>query len=171
MGMAKIKLSIVCAGLALALTAHTAYASAQKGVQAFQRGKYETALKHLEPAAKAGEADAMYVLGQMYASGRGVKKDEKRAADYFKKAAELGNAGAQQSLGSALMLGEGIEQNMVEALKWFIISARAGNKGSADYTRKVGRFLSREMQLEARAMALEWQKAHAARTNTAAGAN
>lgn len=138
-----------------------AYASAQKGTQAFQRGKYEEALKYLQPAAKAGEASAMYVLGQMYASGRGVTKDEKMAADYFSKAADLGNADAQQSLGSALMLGEGIEQDMVEALKWFIISASAGNKDAASYTQSVGRFLSRDMQREARSKAREWQKANA----------
>lgn len=138
----------------------TAYASAQKGIQAFQRGKYEEALKYLQPAAEAGEASAMYVLGQMYASGRGITKDEKMATGLFLKAANLGDANAQQSLGSALMLGEGIEQDMVEALKWFIISARAGNKDAASYTAKVGRFLSRDMQREARQKALEWQKAN-----------
>lgn len=164
MGMAKNGISVVAVCMIFFMTAQAGYASARKGIQAFQRGKYEDALKHLKPAAEAGEADAMYVLGQMYASGRGVDKDEKRAAGYFKKAAELGNASAQQSLGSALMLGEGIEQNMVEALKWFIISARAGNKGAVAYTQKVGRFLSREMQREARMMAFEWQKAHAKKT-------
>lgn len=168
--MANLKITFIAAGLMLVLAGQAAFASAQKGIQAFQRGKYDTALKHLEPAAKAGEADAIYILGQMYASGRGVKKDDKRAADYFKEAAELGNANAQQSLGSALMLGEGIKQDMVEALKWFIISARAGNKASAAYTRKVGRFLTREMQLEARAMALEWQKARNAKSPKAEGA-
>lgn len=76
------------------------------------------------------------------------------------KAAELGNPGAQQSLGSALMLGEGIEQDMVAALKWFIVSARAGNKEASNYANKVGRFLSRDMQREARMMAIDWKKAH-----------
>jgi TPR repeat protein len=76
------------------------------------------------------------------------------------KAAELGNPGAQQSLGSALMLGEGIEQDMVAALKWFIVSARAGNKEASNYANKVGRFLSRDMQREARMMAIDWKKAN-----------
>ena len=71
------------------------------------------------------------------------------------KAAELGNPGAQQSLGSALMLGEGIEQDMVAALKWFIELARAGNKEASNYANKVGRFLSRDMQREARMMAID----------------
>lgn len=161
--MAKLRVGIRSGALALVIalcTSQVAYASAQKGIQAFQRGKYEEALKYLQPAADAGDASAMYVLGQMYASGRGVAKDEKAASALFLKAADLGDRNAQQSLGSALMLGEGIEQDMVEALKWFIISARAGNKDAASYTQKVGRFLSRDMQREARHKALEWQKAH-----------
>ena len=161
MGLAKFIGLYVVAGLVVDVTFHDAYASARKGTQAFQRGKYEEALKHLKPAAEAGEADAMYVLGQMYASGRGVTKDEKLATEYFAKAAELGNAAAQQSLGSALMLGEGIKQDMVEALKWFILSARAGNKDAGSYAQKVGKFLSRDMQREARSKALEWQKSRA----------
>ena len=137
------------------------FASAQKGIDAFQRGKYDEAVKYLQPAAEAGDAGAMYVLGQMYASGRGIAKDEKAATELFLKAANLGDANAQQSLGSALMLGEGIEQDMVEALKWFIISGRAGNQEAVTYAQKVGRFMSRDMQREARHKALEWQKANA----------
>ena len=145
----------------LLIAAPAVHASAQKGIEAFQRGKYDEAVKYLQPAAEAGDAGAMYVLGQMYASGRGIAKDEKAATELFLKAANLGDANAQQSLGSALMLGEGIEQDMVEALKWFIISGRSGNQEAITYAQKVGRFMSREMQREARQKAQEWQKANA----------
>jgi len=111
----------------------------------------------------------MYVLGQMYASGRGIKKDEKLAADYFLKSAKLGNAAAQQSLGSALMLGEGITQDMVEALKLFIIAARAGNKDALAYTKRVGGLLSRNMQREARIKARDWKTARDKQKKTAEG--
>lgn len=118
--MAKFKTMVRAGTIAFLLalfTTHAAYASAQKGIQAFQHGKYKEALKYPQPAAEAVDAGAMYALGQMYASDRGIAKDEKAATDLFLKAANLGNADAQQSLGSALMLGEGIEQDMVEALK------------------------------------------------------
>lgn len=164
MRLAKFIGLYVAVGMLVAVTYQDAYASARKGAQAFQRGKYEEALKHLNPAAEAGDADAMYVLGRMYASGRGVVKDEKMATVYFAKAAELGNAGAQQSLGQALMLGEGIEQDMVDALKWFILSARAGNKDAISYSQKIGKFLSRDMQRESRTKAREWQKSHDKKT-------
>jgi uncharacterized protein len=169
MGMAKFIVSAFTVGIVAFGTLHAAHATALKGTQAFQRGKYEDALKYLKPAADAGDAGAMYVLGQMYASGRGIKKDEKMATDYFLRSAELGNAAAQQSLGSALMLGEGIKQDMVEALKWFIISARAGNKGAQAYTKKVGGFLSRDMQREARMKALDWKTAREKQKKAAEG--
>lgn len=147
--LAKYRAAVCSGALAFLLalfTTQTAYASAQKGGQAFQRSKHEEALKYLQPAAEAVDAAAMYVLGQMYTSGRGIAKDEKAAANLFLKAASLGNPNAQQGLGSTQMLGEGIEEDMVEALKWFIILGNTGNKDAIFYTKKVGRFLSRDMQ-------------------------
>ncbi|MGB0632073.1 MAG: tetratricopeptide repeat protein [Alphaproteobacteria bacterium] len=159
MGLAKF----IIAGATVAfLTGAVAesFASSQKGISAFQRGKYEDALKYLEPAAEKGDAEALYYLGRMYSAGQGVAKDQQKATDFFKKAAEGGSAGAQQSLGSALMLGEGIETDMIEALKWFIISARAGNKDASNYAGRVARFMTRAQRLEARKKALAWQQAH-----------
>lgn len=113
----------------LTVSVGQSYASSQKGISAFQRGKYEDALKHLEPAAEKGDPEALYYLGRMYGAGQGVPRDQNKATAFFKKAAEGGSPGAQQSLGSALMLGEGIETDMIEALKWFIVSARVRQQG------------------------------------------
>jgi TPR repeat protein len=144
----------------LTVSVGQSYASSQKGISAFQRGKYEDALKHLEPAAEKGDPEALYYLGRMYGAGQGVPRDQNKATAFFKKAAEGRSPGAQQSLGSALMLGEGIETDMIEALKWFIVSARAGNKDAAAYAGRVSRFMTRAQQREARKKALAWQKAH-----------
>lgn len=149
---------IVTAALVMSALVTVAQASTRKGVSAFQRGKYDEAVKLLAPEADKGDPDAMYILGKIYASGSGVEKDIGKAAGYFQKAAELGHAEAQQSLGSALMLGDGIDQDMIEALKWFIISARNGNKDGGTYANNVSRFMSREMLLEARSKALIWQQ-------------
>lgn len=159
MGLAKFFITSAMVTI-LIMAAPVAFASSQKGLSAFQRGKYEEALKHLEPAAEKGDPEAMYVLGRMYGAGQGVAKDQQKATDLFKRAAEGGSPGAQQSLGSALMLGEGIETDMIEALKWFIISARAGNKDASAYAGRVARFMTRQQRLEARKKALAWQQAH-----------
>lgn len=159
MGLAKSIIASVAVILVFG-TGIAAEASTLQGVQAFKRGKYAEALKQLEPEVQKGDAEAMYVLGKMYAAGQGVGKDEKKAAGLFAKAADLGNAQAQQALGSALMLGEGIEQNMEEALKWFIISARAGNNDAQAYAGRVARFMTRQQRLDVRKRALAWQKAY-----------
>jgi TPR repeat protein len=157
-------------GIALAMllvSGHAAVATTAQGVAAFQRGKYPEALKFLVPQAEKGDPDTMFALGQMYATGRGVEKDQQKAVAYFHKAAELGNADAQQSYGSALMLGEGVEQDMIEALKWFIVSARKGNKAATVYGGNVAKFMTREMRLEARSKALKWQQDFDKRTGAA----
>lgn len=156
---AAVSAAVLSVSVCLSTVGAPALASTQAGVTAFQQGKYEEAKKLLEPEAEKNDPAAMFALGKMYASGTGVEKDLEKAADYFRRASELGHAEAQQSLGSALMLGDGIEQDMIEALKWFIVSARAGNQSAATYGGNVAKFMSRQMQLEARTKATEWQKA------------
>ncbi len=55
--------------LMLAVSGCTDY---QAGVDAYDRGDYETALKKFLPLAKQGEALAQFNLGVMYAEGQGV---------------------------------------------------------------------------------------------------
>jgi len=66
----------------LTVSVGQSYASSQKGISAFQRGKYEDALKHLEPAAEKGDPEALYYLGRMYGAGQGVPKDQNKATAY-----------------------------------------------------------------------------------------
>jgi len=49
-------------------------------------------------AARAGNADAQYNLGWMYANGRGVTRDDAVAASFFALSAEQGNAYARRML-------------------------------------------------------------------------
>lgn len=48
-------------------------------------------------AAEQGLLEAQYNLGNMYADGRGVEKDEVCAVDWYWKAAEQGSVEAQKS--------------------------------------------------------------------------
>ena len=82
------------------------------GVQAYQRGDYETALKNFRSLAeidldytqlRIGENDpdinplAQYYLGMMYCLGRGGPQDHAKATEWFHKAAKGGNANAQNA--------------------------------------------------------------------------
>ncbi len=58
-------------GLSLLLAAPT-WADFQAGLDAYDRGDYETALNEYRPFADQGYATAQFNLGLMYASGQGV---------------------------------------------------------------------------------------------------
>ena len=52
----------------------------------------------IKKAAEQGLAPAQVNLGLAYDSGKGVKKDDEKAVDWYKKAAEQGDADAQFNL-------------------------------------------------------------------------
>jgi len=147
----------IVAAVAFVLTAAApAPAGTQEGADAFRAGQFAKALRELQPAAKEGDPEAHFVLGEMYSSGLGVAKDALKATGHFKAAAEKGHSQSQQRLGTALMLGEGIEQDMVEALKWFIVAAQRGAGEAGTYAQNVAKFMTPTMQAEARTKARLW---------------
>src|SRR5689334_6799617 len=69
------------------------------GVEAYNRGDFGAALKEWRPVAEAGDANAQYNIGMLYARGQGVPQDYRQAAEWYRKAAEQGVAAAQYNLG------------------------------------------------------------------------
>ncbi len=57
------------------------------GVDAWSRGKYETALKEFRPLAEQGHTEARLNLGIMSSQGRGVPKDSVQAYRWYTLAA------------------------------------------------------------------------------------
>ena len=64
--------------------------SYQKGMDAYDRGDYDTALKELRPLAEQGYPLAQATLGLMYAEGQGVPKDYVLAHMWMNLAAAKG---------------------------------------------------------------------------------
>ena len=71
-----------------------AFADVKAGVDAWSRGEYRKAVEEWRPAAIAGDADAQFNLGVMYAQGRGVVRDDVQAIVWYRKAAGRGDARA-----------------------------------------------------------------------------
>ena len=61
------------------------------GVDAWFRGKYETAIKEFRPLAEQGHAQAQFLLGIMSSQGRGVLKDSVQAYRWYTLAASHGD--------------------------------------------------------------------------------
>ena len=104
----------------------------QKGLDAFDRGDYATALREWKPLAEQGNADAQFNLGLMYRKGEGVLQDYKTAMKWYKLAAEQGHASAQTNLGTMYDDGQGVLQDYIRAHMWFNIAASSGNKVASE---------------------------------------
>ena len=86
------------------------------------------ALRQLQSAAQAGDADAQVDLGLMYHQGQGVPQNYAEALKWYRKAADQGDATAQYNVGVMYDHGQGVPQNHAEAAKWFRKAAAGGSK-------------------------------------------
>ncbi|WP_449370697.1 tetratricopeptide repeat protein [Thiomonas sp.] len=122
----KLKIAIASALLSMACASVQA-ANFDKGLIAYARGDYTTALHELQPLAEQGDAQAQYTLGLIYVIGRGVPQDYAMAAYWYRKAAEQGHAGAQFNLGLLYDDGRGVPQNYAKAIQWYRKAAEQGD--------------------------------------------
>lgn len=91
--------------------------------------------RDLKLAAKSGDVEALYDLGDNYwGSYRDRERSAVEAVKWFKLAAAQGDAGAMFRLGEIFRYGRfgprGIEQNQAEAVRWFKLAADRGNNGA-----------------------------------------
>ncbi len=99
----------------------------QSGVDAYNRGDYDTALKKFLPLANQGDAAAQYFLGGMYAQGKGVLRDYAEAMKWYRLVADQGVAAAQHNLGIISSQGQGVPKDDVQAYRWYTLAADQGN--------------------------------------------
>ncbi|WP_461158820.1 SPOR domain-containing protein [Sphingobium sp. TomMM35A] len=83
-----------------------ALADVKAGVDAWQQGDYDKAVRLWRPLAQAGDPDAQFNMGQASKLGRGVKVDMAAALDWYRKAAAQGHVRAEDNLG-LLMFQQG----------------------------------------------------------------
>src|SRR6266568_6778093 len=96
----KLTLKHALAAIILALSFATPVAAGpiEDADAAYARGDYATALQFYRPLAEDGNYPAQFVLGAMYATGRGVPHNYGEAAKWYRKAAEQGFSFAQFNL-------------------------------------------------------------------------
>lgn len=96
------------------------------GVEFYEKGEYEEAVKYYRKAVEQDLDSAQYNLGICYIKGQGVRQNEGEAVKWFIKAAEQGLGEAQYNLGVCYTDGRGVSQSDEEAAKWFIKAAEQG---------------------------------------------
>jgi hypothetical protein len=81
------------------------------------------ALEWIRRSANQGYDRAQFALGQRYAQGDGVAKDEAEAAKWYTLAADQGDKGAQHYLAVLYEYGRGVQKDLVQAYKWYSLAA------------------------------------------------
>jgi len=77
--------------------------------------------------AEQGDAHAQWRLGECYATGAGVEKNDAEAAAWFLKAAMQGNVMGQSRLARCYQTGAGLPKDPTEAAKWYVKAAEQGD--------------------------------------------
>jgi len=114
-----IKRALLAGGFLLAGSG-ISFADYNAGTAAFNAGDYNHAFQEYRQSAHAGNSLAQYMMGRMYAEGRGVTKDELAAYMWFDLSASNGNsrAIAARDAVAAQMEADEIEQAQQMAADW-----------------------------------------------------
>src|SRR5689334_13987732 len=79
--------------------AATAYADIDEAFSAIDKGNYAEGFRLFRECAERGDAEAQYMLGEMYYDGKGVDQDDQQSVQWTRKAAENGLTEAEVFLG------------------------------------------------------------------------
>jgi len=90
--MKKFLAILAITGLFIATSAQAQAEPPSKGIQAFEKGQYSSALRLLITEADSGSTEAMYALGLMHEYGLGVKTSPSVAASYYSRGAEISSS-------------------------------------------------------------------------------
>jgi TPR repeat protein len=93
---------------------------------ALRMGDYGEAARIARPLADGGDAEAQYVIGELYARGLGLVQNSYEASRWYLRAAEQGHAASQAALGLAYEQGRGVPRNYAEAARWYRAGADQG---------------------------------------------
>ncbi len=102
------------------------------GVEAYERGNHEEAVKYYEIAAECGHPGAQCNLGYCYQNGLGCERDMHRAVHYYKMAAEQGNGTAELNLAVCHLRGEGGLTYDYKTANAYLASAKKRGVAKAD---------------------------------------
>lgn len=95
--------------------------------EAFDQGRYLTALELAQKAAEAGDPSAHTLVGRIHQEGLGVPPDPVLAAKWYRRGAELGDREAMFSFGVILADGLGVKKDRAGAAQMFEAAAQRGH--------------------------------------------
>ena len=109
-----------------------------QATQLFFSEDYEAALPLFIQAAEAGERQAQFMLGTMYARELGVGEDKAETLRWYKLAASAGHASACWQVGLRYEHGLGVQEDMQEAIEWYEKGLEDGNERARNALKRLG---------------------------------
>ena len=106
-----------------------AFGDTTAGLTAFKNKEYQKAYQEWKVAAEAGQAEAQFDLGVLYAQGLGVLRDLGAAESWYRKSAAQGNAEAEFALGQMYAHGWGIPRDTADAVRWLELANSVDTDG------------------------------------------
>jgi uncharacterized protein len=146
----------------LLLLAVPGLADTAAGLAAFKNKDYQGAYKEWKAAADAGQAEAQFDLGVLYAQGLGVRRDLTEASKWYRKAADQGNAEAEFALGQMYSRGWGVPRDEADAIRWFQMANSVESDGPpTDWATVEGYGMEKDQKQAAHWYRLAADKGHA----------
>jgi hypothetical protein len=105
-------------------------------------------------------APAQFSVGEAYAQGREVARDDRQAVQWYRRSAEQNYTAAQIKLGAAYVLGSGVSRNLVQAYMWLSLASEKEGEGQAAARQgrdELERKMTAEQLSEARRLAAQWK--------------
>ena len=102
------------------------------------------ALEACQQAAKGGDAQAQYELGEFYYEGKNAPRDLPQALSYFEQASLQGHAQAQYQLGLMFSRGECVQANNIQAYIVLKMAAVNGSEEALDAADEVSAKMPRD---------------------------
>lgn len=106
-------------------------AGSDPAYEAFEQGKYLTALRLAEELAGRGDPTAHTLIARIHAEGLGVPRNPAVAAQWYAKGVELGDIEAAAGLGALHAQGAGVEKDFEAAARYFEMAASKGHPVAA----------------------------------------
>ena len=129
----------ICLPLAL-----PAGADFKAGMEAFEQGDFEGALREWRSAAEQGMGEAQYNLGLLYYHGKGVPVDLEQAHQWYLRAAEQDYVRAQYRIAEMYETGEGVRKDPIQAYFWFRVAGAEKYSDARKRRRKVAQGMTPE---------------------------
>lgn len=108
----------------------TEYALAEILRQSFSDENRLQSINWYEDAAKRGNINSLYTLGNIYRDGIMIAPDSSKAAEYYSTAADKMNPYSIYELAMLYLKGNGVPRDLVKSKSLFLRAAKMGNRAS-----------------------------------------